>query len=425
MKPMLEVKNLSKKYAIGERLPYYSLRDTIMGVVRDPFGLIKARIVNPAGLKDDNFWALKNISFSVMPGEVIGIIGRNGAGKSTLLKIITQITYPTLGEVRLRGRVSSLLEVGTGFHPELTGRENIYLNGAILGMRRHETKSKFKKIVAFSGIEKFIDTPVKFYSSGMYTRLAFAVAAHLESDILLVDEVLAVGDAEFQKKCLSRMENIRKHGRTILFVSHSMQAITRLCDRVILFDSGRLVEDGETQKVIGRYLGKALTTRAVRTWTDLGGAPGNEVVRLKEVRVKREDGKISQRFDIRRPIELEIEYVVMISGTLLVPAISVINDQGIVVFSSNCTEHKWNIAPRKKGTYISSATIPGNLISDGDYAVRVVIGTYKPYQKHISEYDVVRFHVVDVQSIDSARGTYGGYIPGVVRPFLTWETKRI
>lgn len=246
IKPIIEVKNISKKYALGERQPYYSFRDTISGILHTPF--------KRENLEKDEFWALKDVSFDINEGDVVGVIGRNGAGKSTLLKILSQITPPTDGEIKLRGRVASLLEVGTGFHPELTGRENIYLNGAILGMKRGEINNKFKEIVEFAEIEKFLDTPVKHYSSGMYMRLAFSIAAHLEPEILLVDEVLAVGDAQFQKKCLGKMSDVSKQGRTVIFVSHNMGAISSLCKQTIWMDNGLLKKMGDTKKLVSEYL---------------------------------------------------------------------------------------------------------------------------------------------------------------------------
>lgn len=255
--PIIEIKNLSKKYNIThQRGGYIALRDVLMNVIKSPFSFLKSKAKQVAGMETrEEFWALKDLNFEVNKGEVIGIIGRNGAGKSTLLKILSQITPPTTGEIKIHGRVGSLLEVGTGFHPELTGRENIFLNGAILGMTRAEIAKKFDQIVEFSGVEKFLDTPVKYYSSGMYVRLAFSVAAHMEPDILIVDEVLAVGDAEFQKKCLGKMEEVTKQdGRTILFVSHNMSAIEKLCNRCILLKEGRVEMFGETRLVVKKYL---------------------------------------------------------------------------------------------------------------------------------------------------------------------------
>jgi lipopolysaccharide transport system ATP-binding protein len=256
----IHVENLRKLYRIGERQRYKALRDTLTDALYAPFraavSLLNGRNGhnhNASGLSESEFWALKDVSFDIKKGEVVGVIGRNGAGKSTLLKILSRITKPTQGYVRINGRVGSLLEVGTGFHPELTGRENVYLNGAIIGMRKKEIERKFDEIVAFAEIEKFIDTPVKYYSSGMYVRLAFAVAAHLEPDILIVDEVLAVGDMEFQKKCLGKMEDVTQRGRTVLFVSHNMGAIKSLCSRAILLDAGRVKSDGTVDRVVGAY----------------------------------------------------------------------------------------------------------------------------------------------------------------------------
>jgi len=283
MRLIITAENLGKQYRLGtQQAAYATLRETIANAVRRPD---KTRNGNATG----TFWALRDINFEIQEGEVVGIIGRNGAGKSTLLRILSRVTEPTTGRVKLRGRVGSLLEVGTGFHPELTGRENIFLNGAILGMKKAEIVRKFDEIVAFAEIEKFIDTPVKRYSTGMYLRLAFAVAAHLEPDVLLVDEVLAVGDASFQRKCLDKMKVVGEDGRTVLFVSHNMPAVTRLCERIILLDEGRVVADGPAHKVASLYLQSGLGTMAVREWKDRTKAPGNEIVRLCAVRVINED----------------------------------------------------------------------------------------------------------------------------------------
>ncbi len=254
MKPIIEVKKISKKYQIGKALPYYSFRDALTGIIKNPLKMIRQKKYDKEGLAEDEIWALKNVSFKVSPGEVIGIIGKNGAGKTTLLKLISRITPPTRGEIILRGRVASLLEVGTGFHPELTGRENIYLNGAILGMKRREINEKFDEIVDFAEIERFLDTPVKHFSSGMYMRLAFAVAAHLDCEILIIDEVLAVGDTAFQQKCLGKMENISKTGRTVLFVSHNMSAVKKLCTKGILLRKGKASDLMKINDLVDAYL---------------------------------------------------------------------------------------------------------------------------------------------------------------------------
>jgi len=266
MEPIIEVKNISKRYTIThEKGRYVALRDVLTTIIRKPFSFLAEKAKSAAGLtKKEEFWALKNVSFSIRKGEIVGIIGHNGAGKSTLLKILSQITPPTEGEIILRGRVGSLLEVGTGFHPELSGRENIFLNGAILGMTRREMASKFDQIVEFAGIEKFLDTPVKYYSSGMYVRLAFSVAAHMESDILLIDEVLAVGDAEFQKKCLGKMDEItQRDGRTIIFVSHNLGAIQSLCTSTILMKNGYMEKIGPTAEIINFYQNHLIDTQNV------------------------------------------------------------------------------------------------------------------------------------------------------------------
>jgi lipopolysaccharide transport system ATP-binding protein len=276
--PIIEIKNIGKRYNINHgQGSYVALRDVIMNVLKKPFAFFKSKVMSAIGLSGkEDFWALRDVNFNVERGEVIGIIGPNGAGKSTLLKILSQITPPTEGEIRIRGRVGSLLEVGTGFHPELTGRENIFLNGAILGMTRKEVSRKFDEIMAFSGVEKFIDTPVKFYSSGMYVRLAFSVAAHMEPDILIVDEVLAVGDAEFQKKCLGKMDEISKgEGRTVIFVSHNLSAIENLCDKCVVIQNGRVDFFGQTTEAISHYMDSTIKNLARLDERRRAYGPGN------------------------------------------------------------------------------------------------------------------------------------------------------
>src|SRR2546426_5598347 len=329
---VITVENLSKRYIIGHQAAKGDgLRHAIENAVRAPVTWLRNRR-RVSGRTREEFWALRDVNLEIKAGEVMGIIGRNGAGKSTLLKILSRITEPTRGRVLIRGRVASLLEVGTGFHSELTGRENVFLNGAILGMNRVEIKRKFDEIVAFSGVEKFIDTPVKRYSSGMYVRLAFAVAAHLEPEILVVDEVLAVGDAEFQKKCLDKMDDVGHTGRTILFVSHNMQAITRLCNRCILLESGKIRMDDHSHRVASAYLTSGFGTSAVREWADLTKAPGDDVVRLSAVRVRTESGGLADSFDIRQSIGIELEYEVLEPGYVFHPHFGLTNDDGILLF---------------------------------------------------------------------------------------------
>lgn len=295
MQPIIKVEQLGKSYKIGTRQPAYgTLRDTIAATVRAPLTRLRG-YVRPA----DTIWALKDVSFEIMPGEVVGIIGRNGAGKSTLLKVLSRITEPTTGRVELYGRVASLLEVGTGFHPELTGRENIYLNGAILGMKRTEIARKFDEIVAFAEIDDFLDTPVKRYSSGMYMRLAFAVAAHLEPEILLIDEVLAVGDIAFQNKCLGKMGEVAKHGRTVLFVSHQMGSIAKLCPKAFLLGHGGIVKGGDTKSVIDYYLGE-VSSQAGDEF--IAPTVSNEDVSIAEARAFDSQGQPASQFTNKEPL---------------------------------------------------------------------------------------------------------------------------
>ena len=420
MRPIIKADGVAKQYRVGISEPTYrTLRDAITGVAAAPFKLLSRSRRGRGEL----VWALDGVSFDAQPGDVIGIIGRNGAGKSTLLKILSRITEPTRGRVDLYGRVSSLLEVGTGFHPELTGRENVYLNGAILGMTRVEINRKFDEIVAFSGIEKFIDTPVKWYSSGMYLRLAFSVAAHLEPEILIVDEVLAVGDASFQRKCLNKMQSVSEQGRTVLFVSHDMTAITRLCPRAILLDGGKVLHDGPAHEVVSSYLTSGLGTTAERVWNDAAEAPGNEIARLRAVRVRTEDGNVSDAVDIRRPIGIEIEFEVLQAGHKLTPNFHVFNEQGVNVFITKDLDREWRDRPRPAGVYTSTAWIPGNFLAEGTLLVGAALSTLDPVVVHFFERDAVAFHVIDSLDGDSARGEYAGRYPGVVRPALEWTTQ--
>ena len=421
MKPILKVENLGKKYPIGARKPAYgTLRETLVDVAQAPIRRLRRGKDRPIS---NTIWALQDVSLEVARGEVVGIIGRNGAGKSTLLKVLSRITEPTTGRVELYGRTASLLEVGTGFHYELTGRENIYLNGAILGMRRSEMRRKFDEIVAFAEVENFIDTPVKHYSSGMYLRLAFAVAAHLEPEILLVDEVLAVGDASFQRKCLDKMQEVGRQGRTVLFVSHNMPAITRLCPRTILLDAGKVLDDGPSTQVVSAYLSSGLGTTAARSWPKLNTAPGNDIVRLCAVRVCTEAGEVAESLDIRLPVRIEVEYEVLTAGHVLVPNLHFYNDEGVYAFVTGDSDPEWRHRPRPAGRYVSNALIPGNLLSEGTLFVGAAVSTIDPVVVHFYERDAVAFQVVDTMDGDSARGDYAGPMPGVIRPLLQWRTR--
>ncbi len=421
----IRAEGLGKRYKIGEMQRYKALRDTLTKLVSGhlPRLFFFHRNTSRDGYKNErHIWALKDVSFEVRRAEVIGIIGRNGAGKTTLLKILSNIVHPTEGRAVVHGQVGSLLEVGTGFHPELTGRENVYLNGAMLGMPKAEIKRKFDEIVDFADVEKFIDTPVKRYSSGMYIRLAFAVAAHLEPDIMLVDEVLAVGDARFQRKCLNKMQDVSSEGRTVLFVSHNIPAVTRLCPRVILLDEGRVVQDGPSHQVVGAYLRSGLGTTAAREWPDPNRAPGNDVVRLCAVRVRAEDGSVMEAVDIRKPVGIEMEYDVLQPDHVLVPFLRLANEEGIYAFTSINLDPDWMNKKRPVGHYRSTAWIPGNLLTEGTLSVNTAVITANPHIIHFSEHDAVAFQVIDTIDGDSARGDFAGVLAGVVRPLLRWET---
>jgi len=409
------VEGLGKRYQLGAtagaRSSYRSLREDLVGAFRRERQKTEPR----------HIWALRNVSFEVAPGERVGVIGRNGAGKSTLLKLLSRITAPTEGRAEIRGQVGSLLEVGTGFHPELTGRDNINLAGAILGMRRREIDAKLDDIVEFAGVSQFLDTPVKRYSSGMYLRLAFSVAAHLEPEILLVDEVLAVGDADFQKKCLGRMEEIGASGRTVLFVSHSMPSVLRLCDRVILFDQGGVLADGRPRDVLRQYLDSGLGSSAEREWGAPDVAPGDDVCRFKAVRVI-QDGRVDEEIDIARPVELEAEYW-LLRDTNLRPIVNlhVTNEDGVLLFiTGDSANVSWRMTPRRAGVVRARCRIPAHFLAEGRLFVLAAISSVNPTVVHAMEPDAVSFQVVDRTHGEGARGDSANEMPGVVRPLLPW-----
>jgi lipopolysaccharide transport system ATP-binding protein len=425
----ITAEGLGKTYLIRHQTgsSYLALRDVLAERARRA----GQRVIHPRGGSTtsdpsrEEFWALQDVSFTIRPGERVGIIGRNGAGKSTLLKILSRITDPSAGRLGIRGRVASLLEVGTGFHPELTGRENIYLNGAVLGMSRVDIKRKFDEIVAFAEVEQFLDTPVKRYSSGMYVRLAFAVAAHLEPEILIVDEVLAVGDASFQKKCLGKMEEVGGEGRTVLFVSHNMAAITRLCERVILLDQGHVMADGVPAQVVGEYLRSGMGSTAMREWPELQTAPGNDIVRLRAVRMRDRQGAVADTMDIRESICMEVEYDVLVPGQVIVPHADFVNEEGTTAFVTIDLDPAWHRRPRPVGTFISTVRIPANFLAEGSLVAGIALSTMDPFIVHVHVPDAVAFHVTDALDGDSARGDYGGQMPGVVRPLLAWSDRLV
>jgi len=422
----IRVDSLSKKYRIGANQNNRNFREVIKESFKEPFRRALRLFRRPApgtAELDQTIWALKDISFEVKRGDLLGVIGRNGSGKSTLLKILSRITEPTTGSAQILGRIRSLLEVGTGFHPELTGRENIYLNGAILGMKRGEIRQKFDEIVAFSEVEKFIDTPIKHYSSGMYLRLAFAVAAHLESEILIVDEVLAVGDGRFQRKCLNKMQEVGAQGRTVLFVSHSMPAITRLCRRALLLNEGKLVAEGPAHTVVRTYLsGTTDNSTGERVWMTPQQMPGGEVARLCAVRLKTEDGQVVNTVAINKTLEFEMEYDVLKPGYVLLPHFQVLNEEGVLVFIALDVDPNWKKRSRPAGHFVSRALIPGNLLQEGMHYVWVAMITLEPQIVQFYEADVVTFQVIESTEGESARGDYAGDISGAIRPLLKWST---
>ncbi|MCY7376936.1 MAG: polysaccharide ABC transporter ATP-binding protein [Pyrinomonadaceae bacterium] len=412
MTKVIKVENLSKVYYLGGA-KHNSLRDTLVGFVRKPY----------RKSKKDKLLALQDVSFEVNDGETLGIVGNNGAGKSTLLKILSRITKPTSGTAELRGRVGSLLEVGTGFHNELSGRENIFLNGAILGMQRAEIERNFDEIVAFAEIEKFLDTPVKHYSSGMYMRLAFSIAAHLEPEILIVDEVLAVGDVAFQKKCLSKMRDVSQSGRTILFVSHDMSAITRICNRAIALSDGKIVGAGSATDVVREYLSSSWGMTAERFFEIGKNSPESEFVRLEKVRITDENGATCGSHDIRRKIGIEATYEVLQSGKILLPNFQIYNQGRVHLFTIQDVSNEWKRQPKDKGRYVSTAWIPGNLMAEGSFFVNVAMVTYLPIMNvHFNALEVVSFDIADSLTGDTARGDYAGKMDGVMRPLVDWET---
>lgn len=421
--PIISVNNIGKKYNISHRQGgYLTLRDALSNAFGHPLRFMKQKAKAMAGLaKKEEFWALKDVSFSVEPGEVVGIIGHNGAGKSTLLKILSQITPPTEGEITINGRVGSLLEVGTGFHPELTGRENIFLNGAILGMTRQEIATKFDQIVEFSGVEKFLDTPVKYYSSGMYVRLAFSVAAHLEPDVLIIDEVLAVGDADFQKKCLGKMDEItKKEGRTILFVSHNMEAIRQLCPRCILLEEGEIKAAGKTEEVIGAYENKERRNKE-NFWINKNEIEKNEVAHIEKIEIL--DASKKARTSFLNSEDIFIKFTVFIKeiNPYLKFGFDLTKD-GFNILRSQQVDSPEPVVIDKEGIFSFICCVPKNFLNVGEYFISPLISLH--YIKFLSNnnYPVVGFKV----SIDTRHSAFHAGLdrdnhPGAVFPLLTWR----
>ncbi len=414
----ISVRGLSKAYTIARNTEKHStMGEAMLHRFKKPLQRAET----------ETFWALKDLDFDIKKGDVVGIIGRNGAGKSTLLKILSQITEPTTGEIRLYGRVGSLLEVGTGFHPELTGRENIFLNGAILGMRKAEIQREFDAIVEFAEVERFLDTPVKRYSSGMYVRLAFAVSAHLSSDILIVDEVLAVGDANFQKKCLNKMHDVAEgQGRSVLFVSHNMGSLASLCSRAILLTQGRVHSQGLTPDVIQEYIALGREEAGERVWNSPQDAPGNEKVRLHAVRIVSK-GEATVDVDIDSEVEVQIDFWNLKAGAEISASVHLLTSSGIEILatgnlpSANLISDDWFGKPYPLGLYRSTCILPANFLNDGTYSISAFLLT------NVSNIEMIAREVVSFKAHDtgSMRDEYSGSWLGAIRPRLAWQTQNL
>ncbi|MGA0558483.1 ABC transporter ATP-binding protein [Larkinella sp. VNQ87] len=410
---VITAEGISKRYIIDHKRGKGSgsIKDAVTEQISKFFG--GKQDPEREHIEHEDFWALRDVSFSIEQGDRIGIVGHNGAGKSTLLKILSRITEPTHGSIHIRGRVASLLEVGTGFHPELTGRENIFLNGAILGMTREEIRRQFDEIVAFGGIEKFLDTPVKRYSSGMYVRLGFAIAAHLDPEIMIIDEVLAVGDAEFQKKCLGKMRDVASNGRTILFVSHNMTAVQALCNRTLYFERGQLIEQGETNQVIASYLSKVSKTRLIREWNTPEEAPGNDLVRVKKIEILPELLDNQLHLDVRTPFRIRFEFWNLMDHANLNLSLHLNSMTGEVIFNVGTQSR-----PFGKGLISGECLVPGNFLNDGTYNVSMMIvkDTVTPL------FNLEEGLIFDIADYRDGVAWYGKW-PGFVRPQLQFHAE--
>ena len=423
----IKVENLSKAYQLGEIGTGTISRDLERWFAKvrgkeDPF--LKIGEANDRAVKgtSDVVWSLKDINFEIEQGEAVGIIGRNGAGKSTLLKLLSRVTSPTTGEINVKGRIASLLEVGTGFHPELTGRENIYLNGAILGMRKKEITRKFDEILDFAGVERYVDTPVKRYSSGMYVRLAFAVAAYLESEILIVDEVLAVGDADFQKKCLGKMGQVSKgEGRTVLFVSHNLSSITTLCSQGILLEEGKVIYDGMIDRTIDLYTDNKNKIGTKKEFA-LNNAPGNEFARILSVSVEGNKQK-NDVFDIKEEVFIEIKYFDNNSHNKNTAVIHVKDGRDNLLFASNeFNNESWDAIHNHVPSIITAiCKIPSNFLAEGKYTILAAVASYSPNIIHSVIEEAVSFTIADEGLGDTVKKMVSVSWPGLIRPFLDWQ----
>ena len=421
----IRAEGLSKTYPLGHLRPNLSLKSAVTEAVAARFQSVQKAITSSdngsSAASNSQVHALRDVSLEVHRGEVLGIIGRNGAGKSTLLKILTRITAPTAGWAEIHGRVGALIGVGTGFHPDLSGRENVYLNGAVLGMKKTEIDRRFDQIVSFAEIERFLDTPVKRYSSGMYMRLAFAVAAHMEPEILLVDEVLAVGDAAFQRKCLGKMEGIARNSRAILFVSHNMSAVQSLCHRVIWLDEGRIVAEGNPREVIGKYLEKALVLSTESSWDDPSDAPGNAGIRLRRASIRPVDGTPADPITLDTPALIEIDYWNLQPGARFYLTLNFINEEGVLLFKTAASmESEAPSGSLPVGLFRDVCQVPAHLLNAGVHKIELLV-----YRDHVNmefrKQDVVVFEVLESETPQPWQGNWRG----AVRPMLAWTTRQV
>ena len=409
---VITVENISKHYTIDHQRAKgpKTIRETLTSAMT---GWFSGRDKDEPS--HEEFWALRDVNFTVEQGDRVGIVGHNGAGKSTLLKILSKIIEPSSGSVRIKGRVASLLEVGTGFHPELTGRENIFLNGSLLGMKREEIRQQFDAIVDFAGVEKFLDTPVKRYSSGMYVRLGFAISAHLNPEIMIVDEVLAVGDADFQRKSLGKMRDNSTSGRTILFVSHNLTAVQALCNKTLYFEKGQLIEQGETNQVIASYLSKVSRTRLIRVWDTPEEAPGNDLVRIRRIELIPEYPDNLTHIDVRTPMRVRFEFWNMMDRANLNLSMHLNSITGECIFNVGSTSQAYG-----KGLISGECTIPGYFLNDGSYTISVMIvkDTVTPL------FNLEEGLTFDVEDYREGVAWYGKW-PGYVRPQFQFQMESL
>lgn len=409
---MINVENISKKYRLGShRASHTTLREAISGLTSRTFEKKE---------KPKEFYALKDINFQVGEGETVGLIGRNGTGKTTLLKILSEITYPTTGHAELFGRVGSLLEVGAGFNNDLTGRENVFLNGAMLGMAHREIRKKFDDIIGFANLEKFVDVQVKHYSSGMFMRLAFAVAAHVEPEILLLDEVLAVGDFEFQKRCIEKIEQLARAGHTIILVSHDLARIEKHCQRAIWLEGGQIKMDDTADIVTKALINSAADYAAAIEWKDKNVEYESPFVRLRQMRIVDENHQPIKQIDLTKPFGVEIKFDVLTNEHLIVPRVEFTDGLNTLLFCAYETDSEWHHKNRLRGQHVCTAWIPANLFGDGQIGIGVSIFSFRPWTIHFEASNLLRVDVVSGSAKLTARGHFEGHIPGLIRPLLKW-----